>query len=137
MVGMRMSRIHFFPQVMVSQGSSQQLMDSPGAPSKALVPCGPVKLDGQSSLKAAPHHPTLPNLCTDQSLTVWQGHPPAFGHAALPRSLCPLHRAPSTSWGVPISREGPRAQGSVLHLGRLHELQKHQQPIAEWAKSPQ
>ena len=70
MVGVRMSWIHFSPQLMVSQGSSQQLMDTLEHPGEALVLSGLVKLVEQSSSEAAPHPATLPNLCIDQSLTV-------------------------------------------------------------------
>lgn len=38
MVGVRMSWTHFSPQFMVSRGSSQQLMDSPGAPRGSSCP---------------------------------------------------------------------------------------------------
>lgn len=52
MVGVRMSWTHVSPQLMVSRGSSQQLMDSPGVPRGSSCPLwaceiGPAQQSGR------------------------------------------------------------------------------------------
>lgn len=75
------------------RGAASSSRTAPEHPGEALVPFGLGKLIQQNGPEVVPHLPTLPNLCTDQSLAVWQGHPnpscPAFGQAALPQGLSP------------------------------------------------